>query len=466
MQGGCNCLLRDARALVAPSGLDTIIESMPAKRRPHYCRQPLRLSAAEDTDSNHALFKTETKTAASATGPDAGGDRNAPDRGGRGRAPSDTAPTATTLPPVPAKRLECLQLAIADLRQTFGDRYARGAEYAAAPGRPGTAGRRYGAERHLPADFSAEFWQLQRAALLANPLLDFPELLVVKRRPIPPTQPVNRRRGNDGQPLWISAGPGAEIGLPSNHECNSSLCRQGYDNELASCCPRTPQAALRTLFRPEDGGYVGEVDLHWDADRLLFTRSDAQNWKVCEMRLDGSGLRQVTQLPADVDCYDACYLPDGRIVFGSSAPVQAVPCWHGLRAVTNLYLANADGTAPRRLCFDQDHDLHPVVASNGQVLFNRWDYTGISHIFLRQLMVMNPDGTGQRAIYGSNSWYPNSLYFPRPLPGDPQRLVCVLSGYHGVHKMGQLVVLDVGQGWHEATGIVQRISGRGDRFHR
>ena len=59
---------------------------------------------------------------------------------------------------------------------------------------------------------------------------------------------------------------------------------------------------------------------------------------------------------------------------------------------------------------------------------------------------MNPDGTGQRAIYGSNSWYPQrASTFPRPLPGEPGRLVCILSGYHGPHRMGQLVMVDTAQ---------------------
>ena len=102
------------------------------------------------------------------------------------------------------------------------------------------------------------------------------------------------------------------------------------------------------------------------------------------------------------------------------------------------------------------------MLANGQVMYYRWDYTGINHIFLRELMVMNPDGTGQRAVYGSNSWFPNSLYFPAALPGEPNQFVCILSGYHGPHRMGQLVLIDTGRGWHEAAGLVKRISGRGD----
>jgi hypothetical protein len=171
----------------------------------------------------------------------------------------------------------------------------------------------------------------------------------------------------------------------------------------------------------------------------------------------------VSQLPDDVDAMDPCYLPNGQIVFGSTSSYQSVPCWHGCQPVSNLYVMDGDGSHVRQLCFDQDHNFHPTVLPNGQVLYQRWDYTGISHIYFRQLMTMNPDGTRQRAVYGSNSWYPNSLFFPRSIPGDDNRLLCILSGYHGVHRMGQLVIVDPSVDWAEAGGIVQRISGRGSR---
>lgn len=103
-----------------------------------------------------------------------------------------------------------------------------------------------------------------------------------------------------------------------------------------------------------------------------------------------------------------------------------------------------------------------MVLGNGQIMYNRWDYTGINHIFLRQLMVMDPDGSGQRAVYGSNSWFPNSLFFFQPMPNESNRLVSILSGYHGVPRMGWLVTLDTSQGWRETEGIVRRISGRGE----
>ena len=344
-----------------------------------------------------------------------------------------------------AYQLQTLGAAIRDLIATFGERYPRGAEFL----------RRWEQLQEKSSDpgRAPALAKLRQEALLANPLLNFERLLVVKRRVR--TGPKNRPFPEHSREY------GHALGLPSNHECNSSLPRTGYDNELASLSPLRPDGPWQTLFRPADGGYVGEMDLHVDADRLLFSRSDAVNWQIWEIHADGSGLRQVSSLPADVDCFDACYLPNDKIVFGSTASYQAVPCWHGQKWVSNLYLMSGDGSGVRQLCFDQDHDFHPAVLPNGQVIYHRWDYTGINHIFQRQLMVMNPDGTGQRAIYGSNSWYPNALYFPRAA-GESGQLACILSGYHGVHRMGQLVRLDTTRGWHEAEGLVQRISGRGD----
>ena len=126
----------------------------------------------------------------------------------------------------------------------------------------------------------------------------------------------------------------------------------------------------------------------------------------------------------------------------SDATSQCVPCWHGVarKSVANLFVMNRDGHDMRRVTFDQDHDMHPAVLEDGQVVYNRWDYTGINRVFLRPLMVMNPDGTGQRSLYGSNSWFPNGLYSPRELPGQPGRLLCILAGYHGPGRTGHLVL--------------------------
>ena len=98
---------------------------------------------------------------------------------------------------------------------------------------------------------------------------------------------------------------------------------------------------------------------HYDGRKILFSYrpSDTQFYHLFEINIDGTGLRQITPGdPPDVDNYDACYLPDGRIIYDSTAPMTGVPCVRGSSHVANLYLMNADGSGVRQLCFDQDHD--------------------------------------------------------------------------------------------------------------
>lgn len=352
-------------------------------------------------------------------------------------APPATRTSAESAEPRPRNVLpssqpqaDSVRRAVEELTAAFGSRYPRGPKYLAelAALEPALASGDQAALTQLR--------QLRRKALLDNPLVDFDQLVVLKRK-----------RG--------------QLGLPTNHQCNTCLPQSGYDNELAILWLSQPNR-LTTLYRPDADWFVGEMDLNFAGDRLLFTMPNGRTWQIHEIGVDGTGLRQVSREVPDVDNFDACYLPDGRIVFASTAYFTGVPCWHGRERACCLYLMNADGTGMRQLCFDQDHDLHPAVLANGQVVYSRWDYTGIMHPYLRPLMVMNPDGTLQRSIYGSNSYYPNSLFFPRAIPGAPTKLVAILSGYHGTNRTGELVVLDTARGWHDADGIIERIADFGE----
>jgi len=278
--------------------------------------------------------------------------------------------------------------------------------------------------------------RVRNEALLSNPLLDFDKLILLKRR-------------------------SGQLGLPVNHKCNSGIKTHGYDNEIAVLSPVGPAGKLTTLYRPGKGEYVGEIDLHFEAEKMLFTMPADKTWEIFEISASGGRPRQVSKSPQGVDSFDACYLPDGRIVFASTASWHAVPCWHGQQRACAIYQMKSDGSGVRQLCFDQDLDLHPAVLPSGQVVFSRWDYTGPMHMYLRPLMVMNPDGTGQRALYGSNSYWPNSLYFPRGVPGAPNKIVAIVSGYHGVPRMGHLALIDLKKGSRRAEGIVQLIGARG-----
>ena len=98
-----------------------------------------------------------------------------------------------------------------------------------------------------PADptLAGQFQKLRAEALLANPLLDFRRLLLIKRKE-------------------------DHLGLPQNWQGNCALPKSGYDNEIATLDLKDVAAGPKTLFRPVKNVFVGDVDLHWNAGKMLF----------------------------------------------------------------------------------------------------------------------------------------------------------------------------------------------------
>ncbi|HOD83099.1 MAG: Formylglycine-generating sulfatase enzyme [Planctomycetes bacterium ADurb.Bin126] len=272
-----------------------------------------------------------------------------------------------------------------------------------------------------------------RAALLANPLLDGDRLLVV-------------RRSFPGQ-LARSAVSGDAGFVPHNYENHTSMRRGNWDNEIAVLSNlRGPSERVESgqLFKPAGGAILRDVCLDFDGGRMLFSSIDSRGrWAVFEIRADGSGLKQLspTDFP-DLDFFDACYLPDGRVVLCSTAAYQGLPCLDGNGQVANLFLLDPPAGTIRQLTFDQDNDNDPVILNDGQVSYQRWEYSDIPHYFSRRRFAMNPDGTGQTALYGSNSWFPTAYRFARPVPDHPSRLIGVISGHHDFGDCGRLALID------------------------
>ena len=334
-------------------------------------------------------------------------------------------------------------LAVEDLRRDFGGAYAVStAEQAELQRAKTDAPALFDAALKGDAQAEAKLanWNaLARRALLANPLLNFDSMLVIKRAE-------------------------KQLGLPQNWESNSTLPMSGFDNELDILSP-IAGGALSTLHRPEKDVFLGDVDLHFDADRLLFSMpGDNGRWQLHELTMADKSVRQLPLIiERDVDNYDACYLPDGNLLFTSTAPFTGVPCVTGSSHVSNLYRYDTATGAIRQLTFEQDHDWCPTVLNNGRILYLRWEYSDIPHFVSRILFHMNPDGTGQMEYYGSNSYWPNAMFYARPIPNHPTLFCAVVGGHHDVPRMGELVLFDPARGRTEADGVIQRIPGRGKK---
>ncbi len=328
-------------------------------------------------------------------------------------------------------RLASMRLAVCDLRATFGGRYpqAEAALRRIAEGEARLDGVWEtffaGHADALAAVVGAceALDAVQAEVLLETPLLAFDKLLVAR----------------------------GAVGFGSNWDGPNRI-----GDELCVLSPVRPDGRLTAVHK----GVISDFDLNWDGRRVLF--SDRQALWELDLATTGDVPRRVSSAKPDVAHYDGCYLPNGQIVAACTACYQAVPCT-GQPNVGNLHLMDADGKNERRVTFDQDHDWNPTVMQDGRVLYTRWEYADIPHYFSRFLFRMNPDGSGQMEHYGSGSYWPNAMYWPRPIPGDPNALVCVVSGHHGVSRVGELVILDPSKGRREAAGVVQRLPGYGQK---
>ena len=216
----------------------------------------------------------------------------------------------------------------------------------------------------------------------------------------------------------------------------------------------TPDGLWReTVLLSSEQGCFRDVDVSPDGKRLLyaFKASDrGDDFHLYEMDLATRAVRQLTEGKGVAD-YEGCYLPDGRILFNSTRCIQIVDCW--FTEVSNLYRCDADGKNITRITYDQVHDNFPTLTWDGRVLYTRWEYSDRTQMFSQPLFGMNVDGTNQRAVYGSNSWFPTTIIHARAVPDSPY-LFAIGTGHHTLQP-GALLRIDLRQGREEGAGCWQ-----------
>jgi formylglycine-generating enzyme required for sulfatase activity len=355
-----------------------------------------------------------------------------------------------------------LRMAVQDLSKTFPDQYSKSKEFLK---------RAFEYEQHLPEikrslqnggekdlDHANRYIEkvvdFQRESLLANPLLNFEKLLFVKRKPL----------GNPYRYEEPDRGLGQLVGMPkqSSWQLQTMPNIYDWDNEIASLSPVRPNGEITTIYKSEKNKILSDMDLHFDGTKLLFSMPDDKRfWQLYELNLEGNNIRQITGDAPDVHSFDACYLPDDQIAFVSTASFQGVPCNSGVN-VGMIYRMDENGQNIRQLCFEQDHNFCPTVMNDGRIMYLRWEYTDIPHVWARFLFTMNPAGTGQKQLLGSGSYWPNAIFYARPIPGHPTKVAGIVTGHH-VGRVGELYVFDPAQGRKADESVVQQIPGYGKK---
>jgi len=292
-----------------------------------------------------------------------------------------------------------------------------------------------------------------RSLALRNPLLDFDEILFVKRAPTLFPHISDQYYG------WFARGGGGIYIL------------SGFKG-------RTPRLRCLTEHWPE-GNFL-RPDLSFDGAKVLFAYcrfyphvaeiedktvkegipEDAY-YHIYEMNLDGGGVRQLTH-----GCYndfDARYLPQGDIVFLSTRkgtalqadrdsaaatcagpqPDSYVRCGGDKRRpvpVFTLHRMNADGGHLCAISAFENFEWTPAVGTDGRILYARWDYIDRFNGHFMSLWSTHPDGTNAQLVYGNYTVRPQCVFEARPVPGS-HKLIFTATAHHSITG-GSLVLFD------------------------
>jgi formylglycine-generating enzyme required for sulfatase activity len=304
---------------------------------------------------------------------------------------------------------------IEDLVKTHGEKYKGGVGYL---DRLKTVEEKLKANKD-DAVAKAELDKLIREASLANPLLDFDKLLLI------------RRKGEANRSL--------------NSYTSDTIPRGGRDNEISEVSGLRGGPQVRTIYRHPNQSVMKHMVLHFSGDRIMFSGVGTNgNWAVLDVDRNGRDLRELTPSDQrDVQWFDGCYLPeDGHIVVCSTAGMQGLPCVNGKQPMANLYRVDIKTRQVRQLTYEQDSDWHPSILENGRVMYLRWEYTDTPHYYSRYLFHMAPDGTGQMEYWGSGSYFPTAYVWPKPIPNSGGQVIGIVSGHHAKSETGRLLLIN------------------------
>ncbi len=335
---------------------------------------------------------------------------------------------------VPAKELESLQAEAA--RTAVTD----------------TAARRALFDRALP---------LRRRIALANPLLDFNELVFIKKH----------RAGFDhicDQYYGTTARPGGGICVLSDILSN--------EPKLRDVLGKAPVTAGRLKDQPLSSGAFLSPDLSYDGKSLLFAYVECQgptthyhrvdhtqgHWEtgrcyhLFKTNLDGTGLVQLTD--GNWNDFDPCWLPNGRVAFTSERRGGYLRCGRACPDFT-LFDMKADGQDIRCLSYHETNEWHPSVTNDGKIVWTRWDYVDRHGCTAHHPWIITPDGRDPRPVHGNYSFRhqrADAELDVRAIPDSP-KFVATGAPHHG-QAFGSLVLIDPWAKDDDRMGPVKRIT--------
>lgn len=356
-----------------------------------------------------------------------------------------------------------IALAVQRGRKLAADLLARGADVRA----EAEELERLAAQAVSSADPKSLYLQIRgvvRRMALKNPLLDFDSILFVKAAPGRFPHMSDQFYG-----WWSRPGGGVYV-------------LSGF---------RSDRPQLRSLASDLPEGSFLAADLSFDGTKAIFAyaryykeladvrdKVDKRNvpedsyYHVFEVRLDGSGLRQLTR--GRYHDFNPKYLPNGDIVFCSTRKGQFLQCSKQGVAQTakadlpdsfvrcggdnyrpvpvfTLHAMDGEGSNLRPISAFENFEWTPSLANDGRILYTRWDYIDRFNGHFFSLWSTNTDGSNAQLVYGNHTVKPQVVIEAQAIPGS-EKLVFTAAAHHSITG-GSLVLLDRNRGMEEETPL-------------
>ena len=198
------------------------------------------------------------------------------------------------------------------------------------------------------------------------------------------------------------------------------------------------------LLLDDPDGIIKDPCISPDGSYLVFAWYKSEygdGFHIYEMNLTTRKTRQITGNPVglEVGDFEPCILPTGDILFNSSRFFGMSE--NGYNIVSNLYICNRNGEWLRRIGYDHDHTFHPVMMSDGKVLYSRWEFNDRTRISCGGYFTMNPDGCMQNEYWGNQSDFPLLKYQGREIPNSGGKLMGIAGGNLAPYQ-GEVVLID------------------------
>jgi hypothetical protein len=279
------------------------------------------------------------------------------------------------------------------------------------------------------------------AVLAATAAAGFDEIVFVKRKPY----------SSDHYYTDINNGTSPDRFLPENGIYVYNLRTQAE------------RPVVRAADMPGGKGFIGKISLSFDAKKVIFDfrENPGAGFRIWEVNIDGSGLRQISFPPKDeaekaarwhpgwhTDDVHPCYLPDGRIIFSSTRCEHTVLCGGSSHLVAPaLHRMMADGTQVEQLTRSPVSEFCPVVLDDGRVMYHRWEYIDKGARVGKTIWSMNPDGSRPQELYGGAHDTTTVHMYPQPIPGSDHQFVCVGTCHFPQGGcLGAVLLVDFGKG--------------------